>query len=87
MIFGRPFIKQFALCYQTVVCPDYVPVCLSVALVYCGQTVECIKIKLGVKVDLVPGHIVLDRDPAGPPLQQGHNPQFSAHVCCGQRAG
>jgi len=21
MIFGRPFVKRFALCYQTVVCP------------------------------------------------------------------
>ena len=25
-IFGRPFVKRFALCYRTVVCP----VCLSV---------------------------------------------------------
>jgi len=42
--------------------------------------------KLGVKVGLGPGHIVLDGDPAPPP-QKGHSPQFSAHVCCGQTAG
>jgi len=33
---------------------------MSVTFVYCGQTVGWIKIKLGVKVGLGPGHIVLD---------------------------
>jgi len=28
IFFGRPFVKRFALCYRTVVCP----VCLSVCL-------------------------------------------------------
>jgi len=42
--------------------------------------------KLSVEVGFGPGHIVLDGDPA-PPSQKGHNPQFSAHVCCGQAAG
>ena len=32
--------------------------------VYCGQTAEWIKMPLGTKVDLGPGHIVLDGDPA-----------------------
>ena len=45
-----------------------------------------IKTKLGTEVGLGPDHIVLDGDPAAPP-QKGHNPQFSAHVCCGQTAG
>jgi len=40
---------------------------MSVTLVYCGQTVGCIKMKLGVVVDLGPGHIVLD-DTAAPTL-------------------
>jgi len=41
-------------------------VCLSIlsvlaeTLVYCGQTVGRIKIKLGMQVGLGPGHIVLD---------------------------
>jgi len=84
MVFGRPFIKRFALCYRTVVmsvCPV-----LSVTLVYCGQTVGWIKLKLGVEVGLGPGDIVLDEDPAPPP-PKGHSPQFSAHVHSGQTAG
>jgi len=44
------------------------PVCLSVTLVYCGQTVGRIEMKLGMQVGLGPGHIVLDGDPA--PLPQ-----------------
>jgi len=40
---------------------------LSVTLVYCGQMVRWIKMKLGVEIGLVPGHIVLDGDPAPPP--------------------
>jgi len=76
-------VKRFALCYRTVVCP----VCLSVTLVYCGQTVGWIKAKLCVVVGHGPGHIVLDGDPASPP-PNGHSPrQFSAHVCYGQTAG
>jgi len=37
---------------------------LSVTLVYCGQTVVRIQMKLGLQVGLGPGHIVLDGDPA-----------------------
>jgi len=40
--------------------------CLSVTLVCCGQTVGWIKMPLGRKVDLGPGDIVLDGDPALP---------------------
>ena len=37
--------------------------------------------KLGMQVGLVPGHIVLDGDPAPPP-PKGHSPtQFSVHIC------
>ena len=61
-------------------------VCLSVTLVYCGQTVGWIKVKLGTEVGLGPGHIVLDGDPAPPP-QRCTAPKFSAHVCCGQMGG
>jgi len=41
--------------------------------------------KLGVQVGLDPVHIVLDGDPAPPPLK-GHSPPISAHICCGQMA-
>jgi len=46
---------------------------LSVTLVYCGQTVGRIKMKLGTQVGLGPVHIVLDGDPA-PLLQRGTAP-------------
>jgi len=63
------------------------PICLSVNLVYCGQTVGWIKMKLGMQVGLLcPGHNVLDGDP--PPIPQRRTaPQFSAHICCGKMAG
>jgi len=60
---------------------------LSVSLVYYGQTVGWIKMKLGMQLCLGTGHIVLDGDPAPHP-PKGHSPhQFSAHICCGQMAG
>jgi len=70
---------------------DRCPVCsvlsvfLSVTLVYCGQTVVWIKMKLGMEVDLGPGHIVLDGDPA--PTQKEPQPTIFGHVRCGQTAG
>jgi len=62
MVFGWPLIKQFAVCYPTVVCLSV----LLVTLVYCGQTVGCVKMKLGMEVELGPGHIVSDGDPFHP---------------------
>jgi len=50
--------------------PDRCPVCLSVTLVYCGQTVGWIRMLLGTEVGLDPGDIVLDDDPA-PPTEKG----------------
>jgi len=73
-VFGRPFVKRFALCYQTVVCLYVLscPVCDVRALWPNGR----IKIKLGTHVGLGPGHIVLDGDwgPAPPP-PKGHSPR------------
>jgi len=34
---------------------------------YCGQSAGWIKMPLGIKVEICPGHIVLDRDPASLP--------------------
>jgi len=75
-------------CFKTVrpMLSDCCLSCLFVTLVYCGQTVGWIKVKLGMQVDLGPGHVVLDGDPA-PSAPKGHSPQFSAHVYCGQTAG
>ena len=58
-------VKRFALCHRTVAC---LSVRLSVRFVHCGQKAGWIKVKLGTQVGLVPGHIVLDGDPAPLPL-------------------
>jgi len=47
---------------------------LSLTLVYCGQTVGWIQMKLGRQVGLGPGHIVLDGDPS-PTLTKGNGAQ------------
>jgi len=64
----------WATVYKTVrpTLSDCCPV-LSVTLVYCGQTVGWIKIKLDMLLGLGPGHTVLDGDPAPPP-PKGHSP-------------
>jgi len=90
--FWRPFVKRFALCYQTIVCLS-VPSCLSVlsvciyfvTLVYCGQTAGCINMPLGTEVCFNPGDFVLDEDPA--PSPKWERSQFSPHVYCGRTAG
>jgi len=61
----RPFPKRFALWYRTVVCPVCLSVCLSVTLVYCGQTVGWIKMKLGTEVGLGPGHVIFESPKKG----------------------
>jgi len=63
---------------------DLRPVCLSVTLVYCGQTIGWIKLPLGTEVGLAPGDIV--SDPAPPTRRGTAFPPHSADVCCGQTA-
>ena len=64
-LFGRPFVKRFALCYRTVVLSV-----LSVTLVYCGQTVGRIKMKLGIQVGLGLSHTVR-WEPSSQPRKKG----------------
>ena len=52
---------------------------LSVTLVYCGQTVQRIKMKLGMQVGLGPDNIVLGEDPA-PLTQRDIAPIFSPYL-------
>jgi len=58
LIFGRPLSCPVLSCLS---------VCLSVTLVYCGQTVGWIKMKLGTEVGLGPGHTVFDGNPTAAP--------------------
>jgi len=78
----RPMLSVRCVSCLSVLCV------LSVKLVYCGQTVGWIMMKLGTQLGLGPGHIVLGGDPAPlPKTQKGNNPrQFSASICCGQMA-
>ena len=46
------------------------------AHVYCGQMAEWLKMPLGMEVDLGPGHIVLDGDPAPLPQKRAETPNF-----------
>jgi len=73
-ILGRPF----DLCYRTVVRLSVCPV----TLVYCGQTVEWIKIPLGTEVCLSPGDIVLD-DKWCPSSPHGNGHCSSSHTLFG----
>jgi len=43
--------------------------------------------KLGTKVGLGTGHVLLGGDPAPPPQKGGAAPNFQSHVYCGQTAG
>jgi len=56
------------------------------AHICCSQMAGWIKMPLGTKVGVGPGHIVLHGDTALPPQEKGHSPipQFSAHVYCGE---
>jgi len=83
-IIGPPFLKWFALCYQTIVLSWLsCPVCDVSVLCPNGWMDQNETWHGG---GLGPGHIVLDADPAVP--QKGYSPhQFSAHVRCGQTAG
>jgi len=75
--FGQPFVKRFALCYQTAVCLSVCSVLsvLSVTLMYCNQSVGCIKMKLGMQVGLDPGHTLFQMGTAPPP-SKGSTPNF-----------
>ena len=68
-VYGSPYAIGPLSCLS--VCLSVCPAYLSATLVYCGQTVGRIKMKLGMQVGLGPGHIVLDGNP--PPLPKGHS--------------
>jgi len=73
-LFGRPFVKRFALSYRTVACLSLCLSCPVCDVRVCGQTVGWIKMKLGVQVGLRPSHIVLYGDPAPPPRKWAQQP-------------
>jgi len=68
-VFGRPFVKRVRpmLSDRSV---------LSVTLVCYGKMVGWVKMPLGTEVSLGPGDIVLDGDPAPPPIKGAQPPLF-----------
>jgi len=82
LVFGRLFLKRFALCYRTVV--------LSVLSVLSGCNVYVLwpnGLMDQDDVGLGPGHIVLDGDPV-PTHGKGHSsPQLSKFTGAGFVAG
>jgi len=76
-IFWRRFVKRFALCYRTVVCPLCLScLCCLVTLVYCDQMVGRIRVTLTLSMEVELGHIILDEDPA---LPNGKGPRSPLH--------
>jgi len=76
LVFGRPFVRRFAICYSSVVL-SVLSVSLSVTLVYCGQTAAWMdQDTLGTEVGLGPGDIVLDGDQAPPQTGAQQPPTF-----------
>ena len=67
--FGRLFVKVFALCYQ-------ISVCLSVTLVYCGQMVTRIKLKLWHTGRPRPWPHCVRWGPSSPPPKGAQTPNF-----------
>jgi len=80
LVFWRPFVKRFALCYRTIVC---LSVC-NVGVLWPNGCMDQDEIWHGGRPQPRPHGVTWG--PSFPP-QKGHSPQFSAHVCCGQTAG
>jgi len=84
-VFGQPFIKRFALCYQTIVLSCRCVLSDVGVLWPNGWTVGHIKMKLSTRTGLGPGHIVR----WGPSFSfsKGHSPPTFVHICCRKMAG
>jgi len=74
-VFRRPFVKRFALCYRTVVCP-VLSVC-SVGILWPNGSTDPDETWHGV--GLGPCHIVLHEDPAAPAKRGTAAPTFGIY--------
>ena len=86
-VFGRPFVKRFALCYQTAVCLSVLSVltaCNVRALWPNGWTDQDETWRAGRPR---PWPHCVRWGTNSPSLKRRWIPQFSAHVYCGQMTG
>jgi len=82
---NRVSTDKMVICFWATICKT-VHHCLSVlsvALVYCGQTIGWIRMPLIMEVDLGPGHIVLDGDPASAKRGTAPPPTFRPTAVAG----
>jgi len=83
LIFGRPFVKRFALCYRTVVCPvcPDLSVC-NVGVLWPNGWMDQDATWQGGRSRPRP-HCVRRGSSSSPPRKGHRTPLFSAHVYCG----
>jgi len=79
---GRPFVKQFALCYQTIVCP--VRSTCNIGVLWPNSWTDQDATWYGGRHRPRP-HLAR-WGTSSPPKKRGHSPQFSVQVYCGQTA-
>jgi len=87
LVFGRPFVKRFALCYRTArlsVCLSVLSVCNVGVLWPNGWADKDETWRAGMPQPL-PGCVRWGQLPS--PKRGTALPQFSAHICHGQMAG
>ena len=82
LIFGRPFVKRFALCYQTVVLSVWL-VC-DVGVLWPNSWIDQDETWRAVRPRPWPHYVRWG--PSSPPHKGAEPPQFSSHICCGQMA-
>jgi len=81
-IFGRPFVKWFALCYRSVVL-SVLSVC-DVRALWPNSWTDQDAIWYGCGPQ--PRGLYVRWRPSPPPQKGGEAPKFSAHIYCGQMA-
>jgi len=88
-IFGRPFVKRFAPCYQTVVCPVCLKRWCTVAKRFDGSRWNLARREASAMATLykMGTQLPSPKKGASPPPKRVQSPQFSDHVYCGQTAG
>jgi len=84
-IFGRPFVKRFAVCYGTVVCLSVVSVC-NIGVLQWNGWMDQDETWHGGRVQPWPHCVRWGPRSSSPKRGHSNLPHFLAHVYCGQTA-
>ena len=82
-IFGRPFVKRFAVCYRSVVLHVCLSVCLRLGVLWPNGWTDQDETWRADRFQPWPHCLRCEPDPTP---RKGHSRQFSAHISCGQMA-